>query len=81
MMKSIASVITTIFFTLGLTSATLAQEETATQEGTDKTLPIPMTLNDLSGKSNVQLSLPMLPGASLFSLWRQWFRFSTPLAI
>ena len=45
---------------------TATQERIATQPGTDKTLPIPMTLNDLSGKSNVQLSLPMLPGHHYF---------------
>jgi hypothetical protein len=40
-----------------MTSGALAQEEAAT----DKTLPIPLTMKDLSGKSNVALSVPMLP--------------------
>ncbi len=91
-MKTIMSVLIAILFTLGLTSAALAQEEINTQEGTgnqegtgiqqgtdtqekttaqektDKRLPIPLTMRDLSGKSKVELSLPMLPADSYFGI-------------
>jgi hypothetical protein len=62
-MKSIMSALITILFTLGLTSAALAQEGS-----TDKSLPIPLTMKDLSGKSNVALSVPMLPADSYFGI-------------